>query len=231
MHRRVSPRLARWAAHADRLQSLSGGILALFLWLHLLLVSSILLGPEAMRLVAKTLELAFLDPSGQGYPLFVSLVGIAILLLVALHAVIALRKFPQSLRQWRRLNRQIVQINSPETRLWRWQVITGFLLFLLLPAHLWMMINQPETIGPEGSSARVWDQRVLLLYLPLLIAAELHAMVGLYRLILKWFPVTPEQRNRLVKIRSGLSVLFILIGLAALWAFVRFAQLNDGVAS
>ncbi|MBY5992240.1 fumarate reductase cytochrome b subunit [Ferrimonas balearica] len=225
MNNRISPRFSRWAATADLAQSLSGGLLALFLWVHLLLVSSILFGPEAMRFVARNMELAFLDPAGQGYPVVVSLMGLGILLLVALHAVTALRKFPQNLRQWRALNRQMGQVHSRETRLWRWQVVTGFVLFLLLPAHLWMMINQPETIGPEGSAARVWDQRMLWLYLPLLAAVEVHAMVGVYRLVMKWCPVSPERRATLVRLRSLLSVLFIGIGLASLLAFVRYAQL------
>ncbi|MBY5923111.1 fumarate reductase cytochrome b subunit [Ferrimonas balearica] len=227
MNDRISPRFSRWAATADLAQSLTGGLLALFLWVHLLLVSSILLGPEAMRFVARNMELAFLDPSGQGYPVVVSVLGLGVLLLVAVHAVTALRKFPQNLRQWRALNRQLGSVDSPETRLWRWQVITGFVLFLLLPAHLWMMINQPETIGPEGSAARVWDQRMLWLYLPLLAAVELHAVVGVYRLVMKWCTVSPERRALLVRLRGLLSVLFIGIGLASLLAFVRYAQLAN----
>ncbi|MBY6187708.1 fumarate reductase cytochrome b subunit [Marinobacter hydrocarbonoclasticus] len=227
MKARISPRLSRWSAKADLAQSLSGGLLALFLWVHLLLVSSILFGPEAMRFVARNMELAFLDPAGQGYPVVVSLMGLVVLVLVALHAAAALRKFPQNLRQWRALNRQMGQIPNPETRLWRWQVITGFVLFLLLPAHLWMMINQPETIGPEGSAARIWDQRMIWLYLPLLLAVELHAVVGVYRLVMKWCSVTPERRAWLVRLRSLLSLLFIGIGLASLLAFVRYAQLAN----
>jgi succinate dehydrogenase/fumarate reductase cytochrome b subunit len=60
-----------WPARLDLLQSVSGLLLGLFMWLHMLFVSSILLGEEAMWTVARFFEGYFFF--GYGLPWLVSL--------------------------------------------------------------------------------------------------------------------------------------------------------------
>ena len=52
--------------------------------------------------------------------------------------------------------------------------------------HLYMMISQPENIGPYASSNRVVHEFMGPLYVLLLLSVVTHAFIGLYRLALKW---------------------------------------------
>ncbi|MCE9685960.1 fumarate reductase cytochrome b subunit [Shewanella sp. AS16] len=219
-------KMTKWYACLDVCQSLSGVLLAVFLWTHLLLVSSILLGGEAMAWVARTMELSFLSADGQGYPWVVSLIAIGVAGLALVHAVPALQKMPLTLRQHAALRTQMHSIDHGDTRLWYWQALTGGVILLLLPVHLWLIGSAPETIGPQGSGHRIWAQGVWLLYLPLLLAVELHAAIGIYRVVLKWGAARGlNTRIRLKKLKTLVSLLFIAIGLASLLAFLPYATL------
>lgn len=142
--------IKKWSAWLDLSQSLSGVILAVFLWTHLVLVSSILLGSDAMNWVARTMELSFLSDDGHGYPWVVTGIAMGIAALALVHVLVALQKLPMSLRQQRALRQQMQVINHSDTRLWRWQAITGVVILLLLPVHLWLIGSAPETIGTQG---------------------------------------------------------------------------------
>lgn len=213
----------KWSAWLDQAQSVSGLFLALFLWTHLLLVSSILLGPKAMTWVAGTMELNFLTDDGHGYPWVVSLIALAVGALVVIHVWVAMQKIPINLAQQKALTQSLQHIEHGDTRLWRWQVITGLVVLLLVPIHLWLIGAAPETIGPAGSAYRIWGQGVWLLYLPLLFAAEIHGALGLYRLALKWGVVSNQrQRGRLRWFKTVLSAAFIGVGLLTLVAFSQY---------
>lgn len=217
--------IKKWSAWLDVSQSLSGIILAVFLWTHLILVSSILLGGDAMSWVARTMELSFLSADGHGYPWVVTGIAIGIAVLALVHVLVALQKLPMSLRQQRALHQQMQVINHSDTRLWRWQAITGVVILLLLPVHLWLIGSAPDTIGPQGSADRIWNQGVWILYLPLLLTVELHAAIGIYRVALKWGAARDlNSRSRLRKIKTIVSVLFITVGIASLLAFLPYAS-------
>ncbi|MCU8000648.1 fumarate reductase cytochrome b subunit [Shewanella sp. SM95] len=217
--------IKKWSAWLDLSQSLSGVILAVFLWTHLVLVSSILLGADAMSWVARTMELSFLSADGHGYPWVVTCIAIGIAILALVHVLVALQKLPMSLRQQRALRQQMQVINHSDTRLWRWQAITGVVILLLLPVHLWLIGSAPETIGPQGSADRIWNQGVWMVYLPLLFTVELHAAIGIYRVALKWGAARDlNNRSRLRKIKTIVSVLFVTVGVASLLAFLPYAS-------
>ncbi len=206
-------------AQLDALQSLTGTLLAIFLWVHLILVSSILIGHDAMLWVTKTMEGAFLTPDGSGYPFIVSVIAASIFALFVVHTILACRKMPTNYRQWKSLRQQMQTVRHSDTKYWMIQAVTGIVIMFLLPPHLFVMLMQPETIGPIKSSLRIYEQGFWLLYLPLLIAAELHAAFGLYRVILKWdvFSISlRDVRPTLAMIKNVLSALFIVVGTAAL---------------
>lgn len=211
------------AAIMDVLQSVSGLFLALFMWLHMFMVSSILLGKDAMLWITKMFEG---EPIfGRGYPIIVSLFAVFILSLVMLHAFLAMRKFPATYRQYRTLNEHAKRFAHPDTWLWYIQVVTGFLLFFLVAVHLYQLIMHPADIGPYASSDRVWSGRMWPLYLVMLFAVELHGGIGLYRLAVKWgwfMGKDPRQgRKRLVKLKWALTIFFIVLGLATLAAYMK----------
>lgn len=212
-----------WPARIDVLASLSGLLLVLFVWMHMFFESSILLGKDAMQWVTNMFEGEPLF--GKPYPLLVSAIGIVVFVLVATHAVLALRKFPSSARQYRQLHRHISAMHHPDTTLWLVQVVTGFCLFFLVSAHLYVVIAQPGNIGPHASSDRIWTGNFWILYALLLVAVHLHAGIGMYRLALKWGPLTSEN-SAVVRARLKIAMwccvaFFLCLGTASLLTYMK----------
>jgi len=219
----VGRRHSAWPARMDVLQSATGLLLALFMWLHMLFVSSILLGNDAMWSVARFFEGYFLF--GRRLSWLVSLVVAAVIALFVTHAALALRKFPASYASHRAFRMHMAQMRHEDTTLWYWQVVTGFALFFLASLHLATMLTRPDRIGPYESADRVWSDRMWPVYLGLLFVVELHAGVGLYRLALKWgWGVGADARagrRRLRILKWSMTVFFVALGLATLAAYVR----------
>lgn len=213
----------RGPAVMDMLQSVSGLILALFMWAHMFMVSSILLGNDAMYWVTKMFEG---EPIfGKGYPILVSLFALFILSLIVLHAFLAMRKFPATHRQYRTLHKHLGGIRHTDSYLWYVQVITGFALFFLASVHLYQLIMHPADIGPFASSDRVWTGRMWPLYLVLLFVVELHGGIGLYRVLVKWgwfMGKDPKVgRKRLTIAKWLLTLFFLVLGLLTLAAYMK----------
>ncbi len=177
-------RRSHWPARLDLAQSASGLVLALFMWVHMFFVSSILLGNDAMWTVTKFFEGYFFF--GRSYPWIVSIVVASIIALVVTHAVLAMRKFPINYRQFGTFRSHMRMMHHEDTTLWFWQVFTGFALFFLASVHLYIMLTRPDRIGPFESADRVWTEHFWPLYILLLLAVELHGGIGLYRLAVKW---------------------------------------------
>lgn len=216
--------LSRMPARLDLAQSVSGLVLGLFMWTHLLLVSSILLGKDAMHFVSKMMEMSFLTASGEGYPVIVSLVGITISALFIVHAGLAMRKFPSNWKQAATFREHMAMMRHPDTSHWWRQVVTGFVMFFLGSVHLYVIITHPAEIGPFASSDRVYGF-MWPLYLVLLFAVEVHAAIGMYRLAVKWGVfdgVDPRQsRKRLQLVERGLTLFFLTLGVASLIAYMK----------
>ncbi len=216
-------RASPWPARLDLLQSLSGLFLALFMWAHMAFVSSILISKEAFWSIARMFEGYYIF----GYPLpwLVSLFVLFIFLVIVLHAALALRKFPADWRQYQVLQAHISGMRHGDTNLWLVQVISGFLMLFLASIHLYTMMMEPELIDPYGSADLVWSGRAWPLLFLLLLCVEVHAVVGLYRLALKWgwpnFGDAARTRQILRRIMWLLIVFFIVIGLITLATFIR----------
>ncbi len=216
-------RSSRWPARLDALQSASGLVLALFMWGHMFFVSSILLGKDAMWTVTKAFEGYFVF--GRSLPWLVSIVVAGVIVLLVLHALLAVRKFPISYRQVRAFREHANGMKHADTTLWWWQVVTGFALFFLASVHLYVILTRPESIGPYGSADRIWTDSYWPLYLVLLFAVELHGGIGLYRLAVKWGwfagPDPAATRRRLKTLKWALTAFFLVLGLATLAAYVK----------
>lgn len=212
-----------WPARLDVLQSGTGLLLGLFMWVHMLFVASILLGPDAMWTVARFFEGYFFF--GRPVPGVVSALVAAVFLLLVVHAALALRKFPADYHQYRAFRIHAAAFRHGDTTLWAWQVATGFALFFLASVHLYGMLMHPAKIGPYESADRVWTDLMWPLYLVMLFAVELHAGIGLYRLALKWGWLASADpaitRRRLRRFKWLLTASFLALGLAALAAYVK----------
>jgi fumarate reductase subunit C len=214
---------SRWPAILDLAQSLTGILLAGFICVHLLLDSAILISPAAADFVARFFEGETL--LGTAHPWMVSVAASGLLLLIVVHAMLALRKFPHDYRQYRAFKAHASRFPHGDTRLWRWQVVTGFALFFLAAPHLVTVITQPEAIGALPSSLRVVEERAWILYAVFLPVLLVHAAAGVYRLAMKWLSPAPQRAAGLRSaIRFGVwsvAGLYFLLGTAALIAYVR----------
>jgi fumarate reductase subunit C len=214
---------SRWPARLDVIQGFTGLLLVLFMWAHMGFASSILLGKDAMYFVTRMFEGEPLF--GRSYPLLVSFVAVVVFVLFVVHALLALSKFPSSYRQYRALHFHLGWFRHPDTILWTLQVVTGFALFFLASVHLYQMAFHPSDIGPYASADRVWTGRMWPLYLVMLFAVELHGGIGFYRLLVKWgvfLGDNPKRnRRRLQKIKWGITVFFLILGLVTLAAYMK----------
>lgn len=210
-------------ARLDFVQSATGLLLALFMWAHMFFVSSILVSERAMWTITKMFEGYFLF--GRSYYWIVSTIAAGVFALLAVHAALAMRKFPIDYRQWRNLREHVRTMRHADTTLWFWQAATGFALFFLAAIHLYVMITHPERIGPVESADRVWTDVYWPLYVVLLFVVEVHAGVGLYRLCVKWgwFAASDPQltRKRVAAAKWGLTAFLLVLGLLTLAAYIR----------
>ncbi|MDZ7664587.1 MAG: fumarate reductase cytochrome b subunit [Desulfotignum sp.] len=218
------PRSSRLPARLDLAQSGTGLILGLFMWVHMLLVGSIILGKDAFDFVAKTMELAFLSDTGHGYPIAVFFAVSGVFTLFIVHALLGMRKFPSSWRQHRIMRDQMQMMKHTDTNLWYVQAVTGFIMFFAGSVHLYTMLVNPGSIDPFLSAHRVVSGNYWFLYLILLICVELHASIGLYRLCMKWgwFTGTDARtsRKKLKKVKNRLTIFFLAVGFLALAMFI-----------
>jgi len=218
---------SRLPARLDFLQSGTGLILGLFMWVHMILVGSIILGPGMFNWVAKTMELAFLSDTGHGYPIAVFFAVAVIFSLFITHALLGMRKFPISWKQHRIMQDQMVMMKHQDTNLWYIQAITGFIMFFAGSVHLYVMLTHPGSIDPYLSADRVVSGNMWFVYFILLVCVELHGGIGLYRLCMKWGWLQPknfkdarETRKKLKQLKNRLTIFFLSLGILALLVFV-----------
>ncbi|MBA3009388.1 MAG: fumarate reductase cytochrome b subunit [Proteobacteria bacterium] len=215
---------SRIPARLDLAQSGTGLVLGLFMWVHMLLVGSIVLGTGSFNFVAKTMELSFLSDTGHGYPLAVFFAVLTIFTLFIVHALLGVRKFPISWKQHRIMRDQMQMMNHTDTNLWYIQVVTGFLMFFLGSVHLYIMLTNPGSIDPYLSADRVVSGNMWFLYLVLLICVELHGTIGIYRLCMKWGWFAGKDpraaRTKLKLLKNRLTIFFLALGVLALLVFV-----------
>ena len=218
----------RTPAKLDYLQSATGLILGLFMWGHMLLVSSILLGKDTMYYVAKALEGGVLTGFTKTYPILVTLAVLGITTIFVVHAALAVRKFPITWKQHKIMRQHVQMMNHVDTNQWYTQFITGFLMFFLGSAHLFFMMTHPADIGPYSSADRMFSSGWWPIYLVLLFCVELHGTIGLYRLAVKWGWFDGKNgknaraaRKTLKTVKRILTVFFLVLGLATLGAYVK----------
>jgi fumarate reductase subunit C len=189
-------------------------------------VSSILLGADAMWTVTRFFEGYFFF--GQSYPWIVSIVVALVIALLVVHALLAMRKFPIDFRQFATFRAHMRSMRHEDTTLWFWQALTGFALFFLAPAHLYVMLARPDRIGPFESADRVWSDHMWPLYILLLLAVELHGGIGLYRLAVKWGWFAGGDANatrkRLKRLKWAITGVLLALGLVTLAAYMRIGS-------
>jgi fumarate reductase subunit C len=221
----------------------SGFLLALFMWGHLLLVGSILLGARGFDWIAGILEEYYI-----AQPTVVVIIGTFLV-----HALLASRKIPAQLRERKAMQQLAKGLKGAgfvhpvgsngfpafqphlESMLWIWQVRTGMVMLVLGSFHLILIgldIFTPLFGVTTGIEAVSSIKRVQLglwpLYGLLLLCVEFHASVGLYRLMVKWGPGPRIRRTTLRRIEQ--LIFWLLLGLGILTLVVLAGWLPPPLA-
>jgi len=222
--KRVDGTKSRMSARIDIWQGATGLFLGLFMWAHMLFVSTILVSEDFMYRVTKMFEGSFIFGYENSKPVLVSIAVFIVFVIFVIHAGIALRRFPNTYRQYRIITTHIVSLKHGDTGLWFVQLVTGFAMMFLGSVHLYVIMTNADKIGPYASSDRMVSGWMWPLYLLLLVAVELHGSIGLYRLSLKWGWFNGKDARaackRLKKIKWGITVFFLLLGFATFAAYV-----------
>lgn len=205
-------RPTRSAAWLDALQMLTGAGLVLFMWSHMILVSSVLLGPGVMNALAHFFEASFLAQAGG------PLIGATLLF----HFLLAARKMPFRFAELAAFWKHSKLMRHADTWLWLVQVGTAMVILILGCIHMWTVLTDLP-ITAQKSAARIQGGWWLLLYLFLLPMVELHVGVGFYRIGVKWGFIRRRERARMKRFENGLTLVFVAIGLLTLLRFLFLA--------
>jgi fumarate reductase subunit C len=217
---------SRLPAKLDFMQSFTGGFLALFMWGHMLFVSSILISKDFMYTITKFFEGSFIFNEGQ--PIIVSIIAFIVFVIFIVHAALGMRKLPSNFKQYQVIKAHAKSMNHDDTKLWFTQAFTGFAMFFLGSVHIYIIMTHSADIGPYASSDRVWSEWMWPLYILLLLAVEFHGTIGLYRLCVKWGWFDGENpkatRKTLKKVKWSLTVFFLVLGFASLAAYMKIGM-------
>lgn len=174
---------SKWPAYLDVAQSVTGLILGLFLFCHMCFTSSIQLGKDVFWNLCQISGLAPIFGHEQAWAHFL-FVGV-ITLCVIIHALCALRRFPTSYRQFRDIRAHVKFVHHTDTSLWFVQFITAIVLTGMVFPHVMGMLTAPSEIEANLSSVHTYHMGLIWTFI-FLVATELHGMIGLYRLGVKW---------------------------------------------
>ena len=218
-------RRSKYLAYCDVAQSVTGLILGLFLFCHMAFTSSVNFGKDLFANLIETSGGAFINGEEHLW-MHVVFVGF-IFVCVVIHALCALRRFPTSYRQCRDIKAHYRLLRHEDTTLWMVQLVTAFLLFLLVFPHLMSMLTNPGGFDPNLIGVHTYHNGLLYTFI-FLVCTELHGMIGLYRLAVKWdiFAKNPERdiidqrqgdRAGLRKTMLGVALLMIVMGSITIW--------------
>lgn len=194
----------RWEAWMELIELFTGLFLLVFLQFHMLAVATIILGPAAFNRDALMLDEYYL--SYIGIPL--------VILAIIVHGLVALRKAPWRYKEMAIFIQHSRRLAHLDTWAWFVQIITGMAVLILAAIHIWNTLST-WPIEAAKSAFRIQSGSFSNLFLLLLIA-EIHAMVGLYRILVKWSWI---HRQKFTKWLVYATIGFVALGFIALVVF------------
>ncbi|MBC7354857.1 MAG: fdrC [Desulfomicrobiaceae bacterium] len=202
------PQHSKISGRLDFLMMVSGALLILFLWAHLLLVSSVVISPRLMNALATFFEATYMAQVG----------GPIILCVMLLHFLLAARKMPFEQDEWKAFVVHHKMMHHKDTTLWLAQVVSAIVILVLASAHIFTVLTDLP-ITAAKSAARVQGGVWLPIYLVLLPMAEIHVGIGFYRIGIKYGFISSARRAWYQKTEVVMMLGFIAIGLITLARF------------
>ena len=202
----------KWDGAMDWIQMLSGASLILFMWCHMILVSSVVISPGVMDAIAHFFEATGMAQVG----------GPLIFLVFLTHFVLAARKIPFRFDGQKTVWQHARMMRHGDTWLWVVQAVSAMIILIMGSIHIWVVLTDLP-ITAVKSAARIQGGFWAVFYLILLPLAELHVGIGFYRIAVKWGFVKDADRKKFKRAENMLTMMFIAIGLITL---VRFLFLS-----
>ena len=153
-------RASKWTAYFDVAQSVTGLLLGLFLFCHMAFTSSIQFGKD---LFWNLIQCSGLTPIFGHEQVWAHFIFVAVItVLVIIHALCALRRFPTSYKQLRDIFAHNKFVHHTDTRLWVIQFVTAIILTATVFPHVMGMLTAPSEIDPNLSSVHYFFQSAVL---------------------------------------------------------------------
>ncbi len=206
--------LRKTSAAMDWLQMLSGAALIIFMWTHLCLVSSVIIGPSVMNAIAW-----FFEVTGLVY-----VFGPGVFAVFLLHFVLAARKIPFTSKAQVAMWENAKRLQHQDTWLWMVQAGSAMIILMMGAVHMWVVLTDLP-ITAAKSAARIQGGSWLIFYLILLPLVELHVGIGFYRIAVKWGFLNRAARHGFHAKENMLTIILIAIGLVTLARFM-FLTIN-----
>lgn len=205
-------RPGRRDAFLDWFQMLSGASLVLFMWCHMILVSSVIISPKIMDFIAWFFEATYMAQLG----------GPVIFLVFLFHFVLAARKMPFTAGDQKTIWSHARLLKHRDTWLWLVQAGTAMIVLVMGGIHMWVVLNDLP-ITAAKSAARMASGGWTFFYLVLLPCVELHVSIGFYRILVKWGFITTETRPKAKRAEMYLFLTFMAVGILTIIRFLFLA--------
>lgn len=205
-------RPGRRDAFLDWIQMLSGATLILFMWSHMMLVSSVILSPKLMDAIAWFFEATYMAQVG----------GPVIFCIFLTHFVLAARKMPFTAKDQKTIWSHARLLKHRDTWLWLVQAGTAMIILIMGGIHMWVVLNDLP-ISAAKSAARMSSTGWTFFYLILLPMVEMHVSVGFYRIGVKWGIISSGTRPKAKRAELILFAVFMVVGLLTIIRFLTLA--------
>ena len=192
----------------EMIQTISGLLLVIFLWTHMIFVGSILMGAGVFDTLADFMEKYYL----------LDVTVVFLVLVITAHVGTVIRRIPGRWQEQKVIYKLAKTMKHGDTMSWLFQAITGSAMLVMIAIHMFVVVY--AGITTDLSAARV-DSWMLWFYIVFLVFAEYHASVGLYRALAKWGFI---RRAPMKKVLTVVTIITIGLGLASLIVFMRLGD-------
>lgn len=196
----------------DFWQALSGGLLAIFVCVHLVLEGSVVISPKITNTIGWLMEETYVA----------QIAAPIILLLILFHFWIAARKMPFRAGELQIFSAHSKMLKDPDTTLWLVQVATAIVILFGAFFHVYgVMSEMPITV--EQSHLRLIHGWILF-YVFFLPCTILHTGIGMYRIGVKYGLILKARRQFWRKVIWIGMACYLLLGCCALtrvWLFIQ----------
>lgn len=192
----------------DFWQAVSGGILALFICVHLVLEGSVVISPNITNWIGWVMEETYIA----------QIAAPVILLIIIFHFWIAARKMPFRARELQIFYTHSKELRDPDTTIWLVQVFTAIIILVGAFFHVYtVMVDLPITVARSAQRLHMGWVMFYVFFLP---ACILHTGIGIYRIGVKYGLILKARRQfwrTVIWVGMGCYLLLGICAITRVW--------------